>query len=90
MFDMSYSGSVTLGTVTLCEWVVTLSTPMNIVGVLYIYSWGTNCPLACHLLYVGAEQFPLLQTFTIQYNTWLVQCPAYNENGTARHYKVNK
>ena len=27
---------------------------------------------------------------TIQYNTWLAQCPAYNENGTARHYNVNK
>jgi len=26
----------------------------------------------------------------MSYNTWLVLCPAYNENGPARHYDVNK
>jgi len=29
-------------------------------------------------------------SYTIRYDAWLVYCPAYNENGTARHYNVNK
>ena len=41
-----------------------------------IYCVGKLCKIVNFVQY---------NTIQIQHNTWLVRCPAYNENGTARH-----